>query len=110
MTAGYWTYELCPQQHVRQYRKEGSRVGVEFLLGQYDKAADRLTLGVRGRMASDFMPHTFAQLYNNGTASRKAHVRVRCSQKNEHTLLSVEEPATHEYALLLPLLPRHFLI
>ena len=100
MLVGYWTYELCPQQHVRQFRKEGNRVGVEFLLGSYDKRADKVTVGVRGKLDKVFVPHTFAQFYGNGTASRRAHVRVRCSQKNEHALLGVEEPSTHEYVLL----------
>ena len=55
MLVGYWTYELCPQQHVRQFRKEGNRVGVEFLLGSYDKRADKVTVGVRGKLDKVFV-------------------------------------------------------
>ena len=53
-----------------------------------------------GKLPATFVPHTFAQTYNNGTANRKTHVRVRCAAKNEHTLVAVEEPATHEYVVL----------
>ena len=92
--------ELCPQQHVRQFRQEGNRVGVGFSLGSYDRSADKITAGVRGKLAKDFVPHTLTQTYSNGTANRRTQVRVRCSQKNEHALLSVEEPSTHEYIML----------
>ena len=101
MILDYWTYELCPTSHVRQYRKEGQRVGVEFNLGKYESRGDKLTVGVRGGEAgprtSDVVPHTFGQTYVNGTAGRKTHLRVKCASNNEHKLLSVEEPRTHEY-------------
>lgn len=101
MTIGYWTYEFCPQQHVRQFRKEGNRIGVEFNLGNYDKSADKVTVGVRGALTKSFVPHTFAQSYSNGTANRQTVVRVKCaSAKNEHTLVGVEEPATHQYIFI----------
>ena len=93
--------EFCPQQHVRQFRQEGNRVGVEFSLGSYEKSADKLTVGVRGALTTkDFLPHTLSQRYSNGTADRRTEVRVRCSHKNEHTLLSVEEPTVHAYTMV----------
>ena len=97
---GYWTYEFCPQQHVRQFRKDGNRVGVEFALGFYDRLSDKVTLGVRGGLEKGFVPHTFAQTYTNGTANRKTQVRVKCSPKNEHSLMAVDEPSPHEYVFL----------
>ena len=100
MTVGYWTYEFCPQQHVRQFRKDGNRVGVEFALGFYERLSDKVTLGVRGGLEKNFVPHTFAQTYTNGTANRRTQVRVRCSPRNEHTLMTVDEPSTHEYVLI----------
>ena len=42
-----------------------------------------------------------AEHYAQGTGNRRTTVRVRCSaHKNEHTLVSVEEPSMHEYVLL----------
>jgi hypothetical protein len=100
MTVDYWTYELCPQQHTRQLRLEGSRVGVEFNLGKYDQAEDKVTVGVRGSLDKSLLPHTFSQGYVNGTAGRRSTVRVRCANKNEHALVGIEEPQTHNYVLI----------
>jgi hypothetical protein len=36
----------------------------------------------------------------NGTANRRVQVRVRCSTKNEHSLIAVDEPAMHDYVMV----------
>ena len=100
MSMDYWTYELCPQQHTRQFRLNGKTVGVEFSLGKYEKAEDKVTVGVRGSIDKTLVPHTFSHSYVNGTANRRTSVRVRCAKKNEHALVGVEEPQTHQYVFI----------
>ena len=100
LTRDYWTYEFCPMQRARQFHKEGARTTVEILLGQYDKGADKLTVGVQGLMSATSPPHVYSQTYVNGTSDRSVQVRVRCASKNEHSLLGVDEPSMHKYVLM----------
>eukprot|EP00965_Chrysotila_dentata_P063236 2095548-Pleurochrysis_carterae.AAC.1 len=44
--------------------------------------------------------HDRTQNFVNGTASRRAEVRAVCSSKNEHALISIEEPDRHHYVLV----------
>ena len=30
---GWWTYEFCYEQHVKQYHAEGNEISAEYLLG-----------------------------------------------------------------------------
>ncbi|KOO21124.1 hypothetical protein Ctob_005689 [Chrysochromulina tobinii] len=66
----------------------------------------RLLDSIRGRcfsMVRDYWTYEFcpgAQTYTNGTANRRVQVRVRCSTKNEHSLIAVDEPAMHDYVMV----------
>ena len=54
----------------------------------------------RGRTSLSARCPRTRRTYLNGTSNRKADVRVRCARKNEHTLLSVDEPQVHSYVLV----------
>lgn len=100
VTKDYWSYEFCPMKHVRQFHKEGHRITSEFSLGKYDKSTEtRLTLPTGVALPRGLTPHVFAGVYANGTGERQTTIRVSCAHKNEHAVLSVEEPAVHKYVL-----------
>lgn len=93
----YWTYEFCPMRSIRQFRPGG---GAEFSLGEYDKEQDKIVVGVKGALDKSFTPHVHSQVYTKGTSDRRSNVRVRCSTKNEHALLGVDEPSAHQYQVV----------
>ena len=66
-----------------------------FLLAQLS------TTRVRG--VSSFPSCSFPVLGSGpdcGRSATRALARVRCARKNEHTLLSVDEPQVHSYVLV----------
>lgn len=66
------------------------RPKARFSTSRYDKEVEtRLTLPTEATLPSGLVPHVFAGSYVNGTGNRETIVRVRCAQKNEHTVLSV---------------------
>ena len=49
---GWWTYELCVNKHVRQFRQEGNSVEQEFILGLYNGVKAPSPGGARRASAS----------------------------------------------------------
>ena len=87
-------------KHVRQFHVEAHRVTSEFSLGKYDDGRDaRLSLPTGAALPSGLSPHVFAASYVNGTGNRATDIRVRCAAKNEHAMLSIEEPSVHKYVV-----------
>lgn len=97
----YWNYEFCPNKSVRQFHEHERRISAEFLLGAYDETADRLVIRSADALPSATEPMVaHHQRYVDGTGGRSVTVRVRCSwRRNEHTILSVEEPEQGQYVL-----------
>jgi len=102
LTKDYWTYEFCPQKHVRQFHIQGDRgVSTEFSLGKYDKLSDKFAFEASGGSSTGSVSlHVYTQTFANGSSKRRAEVRSVCAAKNEHALLGVEEPQTHQYVLI----------
>ncbi|CAI0542635.1 unnamed protein product [Linum tenue] len=119
---GWWTYELCHEQKLRQFHVEDEKVVQEFVLGIYDEEAtaafnqnlkDVSTLkDPRSKDASQSRYH--AHQYTNGTLCdltnqpRETEVRFVCSEPRA-MISSITELSTCKYALTVqsPMLCKH---
>ncbi|KAL4002380.1 Glucosidase II beta subunit-like family protein [Acanthocheilonema viteae] len=101
---GWWTYELCYNKHVQQFRLEGSKiVGKIISLGHYKNNSD-INLS---RHKSEELPY-FEQIYDDGTVcdvtdkSRLARVWYICDDMlstSEAYIADVDEPSSCEYII-----------
>ncbi|GAB4828209.1 Protein OS-9 [Ancistrocladus abbreviatus] len=118
---GWWSYEFCYQQKLRQFHVEDDKTVQEFILGIYDAEAtaayhqnlsDISTLkDPRSKDASQrYHPHQ----YTNGTTCdltnqpRETEVRFVCSEPRA-MISSITELSTCKYALTIqsPMLCKH---
>ena len=96
---GYWTYELCPWDHVRQYHVENQRGQqrrtFENLLGVYEPSYDVYTHAER----------LYVQRYVDGTDGRQVTVRYQCldNSRDEEGIATVKEPVQKNYVITLKL-------
>ncbi|EPS70385.1 hypothetical protein M569_04374, partial [Genlisea aurea] len=109
---GWWSYEFCFQNHLRQIHLEEGKVVQEFVLGKYDAEAteahnrnlsDVSTLkDLRSKDASQRWYHS--HIFNNGTLCdltnepRETEVRFVCNEARA-MISSITELATCKYAL-----------
>ena len=82
---GWWTYELCPFKHARQFRTDGSppagphstflsyQISSQFALGAYDADGDEW---LRDDKSGAWL---YVQRYTGGTDGREATVRFLCA-------------------------------
>jgi len=111
---GWWTYELCYNQHVRQFHQERDTLMSEFFLGRFDKEA---TLKHHQTLGKDFeeeavgdagVPKRFhSQIYTNGThcdltqEKRSTEVQFSCSTESSNNIVvSIKEPTTCHYTMV----------
>lgn len=98
----FWTYEVCPLKHVRQFRQEAHRISTSFLLGRYSADDDASQLSSTPVYPGQLARVAFSHVYRNGSNGREAVVHVACSRgKNEHSLLRVDETSPLRYSVLL---------
>ncbi|CAG9538740.1 unnamed protein product [Cercopithifilaria johnstoni] len=101
---GWWTYELCYNKHVQQFRLEGSKiVGRIIALGHYKNDSDINLSKHKG----EELPY-FEQIYDDGTVcdvtdkSRLARVWYICDDMlstSEAYIADVDEPSSCEYII-----------
>ncbi|EFO23410.2 hypothetical protein LOAG_05072 [Loa loa] len=101
---GWWTYELCYNKHVQQFRLEGSKiVGKVIYLGHYKNNSD-INLS---KHKSEELPY-FEQIYDDGTVcdvtdkSRLTRVWYMCDDTlstSEAYIADVDEPSSCEYII-----------
>jgi len=127
MSAGWWTYELCPHKHILQFHVDKHQTTSTILLGEFDEVATANILGVSlpHLEPSDLLPgmrqmlpyhsHVFTQGDPcDGADSdadsdadsakrvrrRRTHVRWACSPDGQVHLV-VREPSVCKYVLVL---------
>ncbi|KAL8040720.1 hypothetical protein ABFX02_10G116400 [Erythranthe guttata] len=108
---GWWSYEFCYQNRLRQIHSEGEKVVQEFILGVYDaeateaynqKHSDISTL--KDPRSKDASQRYHAHIFTNGTLCdltnepRETEVRFVCSEPRA-MISSITELSTCKYAL-----------
>ncbi|MBA0736631.1 hypothetical protein Gogos_010162 [Gossypium gossypioides] len=118
---GWWSYEFCYQNRLRQIHVEEDKVVQEFILGVYDEEAtaafnqnlsDISTL--KDPRSKDASQRYHAHQYTNGTQCdltnqpRETEVRFVCSEPRA-MISSITELSTCKYALTIqsPMLCKH---
>lgn len=118
---GWWSYEFCYQQKLRQFHLEDEKIVQEFILGFYDEEAtenyhkthsDISTL--KDPRSKDASQRYHAHQFTNGTLCdltnepRQTEVRFVCSEPRA-MISSITELATCKYALTVhaPMLCKH---
>ncbi|CAI0388758.1 unnamed protein product [Linum tenue] len=112
---GWWTYELCHEQKLRQFHVEDEKQVVqEFVLGVYDEEATAAFNQNLKDVSTLKDPRYHAHQYTNGTLCdltnqpRETEVRFVCSEPRA-MISSITELSTCKYALTVqsPMLCKH---
>ncbi|KAF3782794.1 OS-9-like protein [Nymphaea thermarum] len=119
---GWWSYELCYHQRLRQVHTEERKVVQEFVLGKYNEEAtaafnrNNSDASILKDPRSKDVAHRYhAHVYTNGTVCdltnqpRETEVRFVCSESPEVMISSIKETSTCKYAVTVqvPLLCKH---
>ncbi|KAL2500578.1 Protein OS-9-like protein [Forsythia ovata] len=108
---GWWSYEFCYQNHVRQLHFEGEKLVQEFILGLYDAEATETNTKnlsdistLKNPRSKDASQRYHSHLFRNGTSCdltnqpRETEVRFVCSEPKA-MISSITELSTCKYAL-----------
>jgi len=102
--SGWWSYEFCYGEHVRQYHEdEKGKLGVEYFLGYANNN--------ESKKYNDFV----SLYYEEGTqcdltqGSRSIEIRIQCSPEQFSVISDIKEVSTCQYILSVdtPLLCYH---
>ncbi|XP_065838504.1 protein OS-9-like isoform X2 [Oscarella lobularis] len=104
-TKGWWTYEFCYNQYVRQYHLEGGkRAGVDISLGEY-RQRDNDEDAMFEDQSSFLSKSSYVHEYVNGDKcdltglSRRTQVKFVCEQGGGDYIAHIEEPSSCSYVL-----------
>ncbi|MBA0679796.1 hypothetical protein Goari_011544 [Gossypium aridum] len=118
---GWWSYEFCYQNRLRQIHVEEDKVVQEFVLGVYDEEATAAfnqnlsdISSLKDPRSKDASQRYHAHQYTNGTQCdltnqpRETEVRFVCSEPRA-MISSITELSTCKYALTIqsPMLCKH---
>ncbi|KAG8485825.1 hypothetical protein CXB51_019221 [Gossypium anomalum] len=118
---GWWSYEFCYQNRLRQIHVEEDKVVQEFVLGVYDEEATAAfnqnlsdISALKDPRSKDASQRYHAHQYTNGTQCdltnqpRETEVRFVCSEPRA-MISSITELSTCKYALTIqsPMLCKH---
>ncbi|KAK9795963.1 hypothetical protein WJX73_009024 [Symbiochloris irregularis] len=100
----WWTYEICPGQHVRQFHQHNQELQSQYDLGKFDSNAtdlDRIWEGDSGPVEASYVEEVFdnGEACDLTQAPRSARVRYSCSPSREG-IQAILEPATCKYLFL----------
>ncbi|XP_058067431.1 protein OS-9 homolog [Magnolia sinica] len=118
---GWWSYEFCYKQHLKQLHVEDEKIVQEFVLGVYDPEATAAFSENRSDVSTlkdprskDAAQRYHAHVHTNGTICdltnqpRETEVRFVCSEPR-FLISSIKEISTCKYAITIhcPLLCKH---
>jgi len=117
-TVGWWTYEVCPLSHVKQYHEENGQVLSSFNLGfintekTWNLTTDAAALGFAGAPSAGISADTQQQqqrsisfVYDSGTQCdlnglpREAVVKFSCSPTGRDGITQITETSTCAYVV-----------
>lgn len=100
LNAGYWTFEVCPSQHVRMFHISDNSEDPQYSLGLYDRMQDSFAALLpshqqRIQQAEGYDDVTeipeiaYTQVFRLGSDGRRSDVQYVCSQ-GAHRILNVD--------------------
>lgn len=118
---GWWTYEFCHKNKVRQYHQEGQAITSEYSLGEYDARATATLHDTQGHFpeapgSTGSNERFHAHIFSGGTPcdltdlERQTEVRFVCAPTGGiNAITAIKEPATCKYTFTFatPLLCHH---
>eukprot|EP01107_Rhizomastix_libera_P018037 TRINITY_DN897_c0_g1_i1.p1 TRINITY_DN897_c0_g1~~TRINITY_DN897_c0_g1_i1.p1 ORF type:complete len:419 (+),score=167.90 TRINITY_DN897_c0_g1_i1:178-1257(+) len=98
MTTGYWSYELCYGDHLRQFHEENGEIMMEYFLGRKTQDS-HITILESGNPSITYFEGTTCDLTNE---KRKTEIVFKCvdTKHSKRELVSINEGPSCVYTLV----------